>query len=42
MDYALHAIIIKKNIPLKIANKRTFRSKIINPNITLVFGKLQE
>lgn len=74
MVYALHAVIIKKDVPLIKAKKyaddimkkkhtfmreteesyrfrnipktkfikRTFRSKIINPNITLIFGKLKE
>lgn len=72
--YELHAVVIKKSLPLKDAKKmaadiikdksktfmretndsyrfrniaknkfdeKTFRSKVVNPNITLIFGKLK-
>jgi len=74
MPYELHAVVIKKEVPLKDAKKyaadiikdksktfmretmdsyrfrnipktkfdeKTFRSKVVNPNITLIFGKLK-
>lgn len=72
--YELHAVIIKKEVPLEKAKKmaadiikdksrtfmretsdsyrfrniaktkfdeKTFRSKVVNPNITLIFGQLK-